>query len=229
MQPDRQSIVQSIVESALRAAADPEITQVLRSWDYYQPGTTAQPLMPILVVSVTDDEELGIGFGLYRCSASVSLVMDWAPSIRDHADRIRGSVRATMRALQHVSAYGVTIDATRELTCSEPEVVSPQGDVVLQQTLSFAVWFEAQTTAPAVIDPEIYLVARDPETGVTYTTRQAADPRRITRWVPSATGVVFSHGFGAWDDRAALAYSSPVQPLSTEIPPIVNNPSASAS
>ena len=229
MQPDRQSVVQSIVESALRAAADPQVTQVLRSWDYYDPGTSAQPLMPLLVVSVTDDEELGIGFGLYRCSAAVSLVMDWAPAIRDQADRIRESVRATMRALQHASAYGVTIDAVRELSCTQPEVVSPQGDVVLQQTLSFALWFEAPDPSPAFIDAEVYLVARDPETGVTYTTTQAADPRRIARWAPLGTGLRVSYGFGAWADRATLSYSSPVQPLSTEIPPLTNNPSASAS
>lgn len=226
---DRQSIVQSLIEGALRAAADPSVTTILRDWDYYQPGTTAQPLAPFLVVGAIDDVPYGIGIGLYRCTAQVMIAVADSPSIRDDFDRIRASVRSVMASLRGVTAGDVLLSGSLEQSCTQPDTITEKGDVIFAQTVTFRVWFEAPPTAPAVVDPEIYLVARDPETGVTYTTRQAADPRRITRWIPSATGVVFSHGFGAWDDRAALAYSSPVQPLSTEIPPIVNNPSASAS
>ena len=53
MTTDRQTILQALIEGALRAAADPAVTAVLRSWDYYDHGTYVQPLMPMLVVGIT--------------------------------------------------------------------------------------------------------------------------------------------------------------------------------
>ena len=217
MTNDRQSILQALVEGALRAAADPSVTAVLRSWDWYEPRTASQPLMPFLVVSVTDDEELAIDAGLYMAQVSVSPVVDWAPSVRDAFDSIRGSVRSVMHALPGLSAAGLTIDGVRETSCSEPEIVSSQGDVMSMQIISFSVWFSAPVTPDAVIAPDLYLVDRA-EDGCTYTTTQAADPRRIARW---SGQLAVSYGFGAWADRASLQYTAPVTPLSTSVPPTV--------
>jgi hypothetical protein len=219
-QLDRQSVVQSLVEGALRAAADTSVTAVLRSWDWYDEGTSAQPLMPFLVVAVTDDRPLGIGIPLYTATCQVTLVVDWAPGVRDQFDRIRASVRSVMASLPGLSAAGSTIDGCLESTCSEPSVLEPQGDVVLTQTVVFTLWFSAPLTPPAVVDPEIYLAAFDPATGFTYTTTQSSDPRRITRWGHTPAGVLeLAQGFGAWADRASIAYTAPVTPVSTQIPP----------
>lgn len=211
---DRQTILQSMIEGALRAAADPSVTGVFRSWDFYDSGTDVQKNLPILVVAVTDDEELGPDFGLFRASCSISVVAHWAEQVRDSFDRIRGSVRSAMHALPLLSAYGVTIDGVREISCTEPDVVTPQGDVTMSQTLSFQLWFSAPVTPDAILDQTVYLADRDPETGIVYTTCQAQDPRRIDRWIPGAVACC-SQGFGAWSDRKTLTYSSPVQPLST--------------
>lgn len=229
--PDRQSILQAIIEGALRAAADPAVTAVLRSWDYYDPGTSVQPLMPLLIVSVTSDRDLGIDLGLYTASAQISLICDWSPGIRDMYDRIRSSVRSAMHALTGASVSGLMIDGIQEISCTEPEMIDPDGDTVFGQTLSYNLWFEAPVTEDAIIDQEIYLVARDPETGCLYTTVQADDPRRITRWacagaepgtaaVEGLPSVRVSYAYGAWADRASLNYSDPVTPLSTSIPQI---------
>lgn len=215
---DRQNLLQSMIEGALCAAADPSVTAVLRAWDYFEPGTSAQPLMPFLSVSVIDDKELGIGFGLYRASVQVSLVVHWAESVRDTLSRIRASVRSVMHALPGLAAGGLRIDGVLETSCTEPEVIEPKGDVVLVQILVHSVWCTAPVTPDAVLDPEIYVVDHDPVTGYTYTATQAADPRRITRWSQPGAVQTVSYGFGAWADRASLAYSAPVQPLSTSIP-----------
>ena len=227
---DRQSVVQTLVESALRAAADPEITSVLRTWDSYDEDTSSQPLMPFLVVGVSDDIPLGIGWGLYRATLTVTLVVNWAPAIRDQFDRIRASVRSAVEALRGVMANCVLISGTREISCTEPEIISPQGDVVTSQILTYTVWFESPTPEPAVIDPEIYLAAYDEATHTTYTTCQAQDPRRIARWVGPLSSLQVSYAFGSWAERASLEYSAPVPPLSTQIPPVLPiNPSAGAS
>lgn len=218
--PDRQSILQAIIEGALRAAADPAVTAVLRSWDYYDPGTSVQPLMPLLIVSVTSDRDLGIDLGLYTASAQISLICDWSPGIRDMYDRVRSSVRSTMHALTGAAVSGLMIDGIQEISCTEPEMIDPDGDTVFGQTLSYNLWFEAPVTEDAIIDQEIYLVARDLETGYLYTTVQADDPRRITRWADGENPARVSYGYGAWADRASLAYSDPVSPLSTSIPPL---------
>lgn len=218
--PDRQSIAQSLIEGALRAAADPSVTNVLRTWDYYEDGSSVQALLPLLVVSVTNDVPYGIGIGLYRASCSVMIVADWAEGVRDTFDRIRDSVRSVMESIRGLAAYGVFLSGARETSCTEPDFVQETGDVVLSQILTFQVWFEAPAIPSAVVDPEIYLVDRDPETGTTYTTTQAQDPRRITRWTHTAAVVRFSHAYGAWADRATLEYTSPVTPLSTTPPPV---------
>lgn len=217
---DRQSILQSIIEGALRAAADPAVTAVLRTWDYYDTGTSAQPLMPFLVVGVTDDAPLGIGFGLYRASVSVTLVVHWAESARDQFDRIRGSVRAVIESLRGLESGGVHISGVREVSCTEPEIISPQGDVVLTQVLIFSAWFEAPVPGPAVLDPTPFMVDRRAD-GTTYITCSAVDPRRITRITQSGSVSLVAHGFGAWDSRESLVYSASVPPLSTQIPPTV--------
>lgn len=227
---DRQSITQSLVESALRAAAAPVVTGVFRHFDYYEDGSSVQQLLPILVVSVTNDVPYGIGIGLYRASCSVTIVADWAPDVRDVFDRVRASVRSVMGSLRGLAAYGVFLSAAREISCTEPDFVNETGDVVLAQDLSFQVWFEGPTAPPAILDPVPYLIDRDPATGATYVTCQAQDPRRIDRWTPSGNTLTLAHGFGAWADRATLEYTAPVQPLSTAPPPPINsNPSASAS
>ena len=215
---DRQSIAQSLVESALRAAADPAVTGVFRSWDFYEDGSSVQELLPILVVSVTNDVPYGIGIGLYRASCSVTIVSDWAPGVRDVFDCVRASVRSVMASLRGLAAYGVILSGAREISCTEPDFVNETGDVVLAQILSFQLWFEGPTAPTAVLDPVLYLIDRDPETGATYVTCQAQDPRRIDRWTPSGDTLMLAHGFGAWADRASLEYTAPVTPLSTTPP-----------
>lgn len=224
---DRQSIVYSLIESALRAAADPSVTTVLRDWDYYPPGDSAQPLAPFLVVGVTDDTPYGVGIGLYRCSVQIMIAVADSPGIRDDFDRILASVRSVMPSLAHISAYGVTISATLEQGCTQPAPLNESGDIVFAQTLTFRVWFEASQIPPAVLDPEIFLVDRDTDSGVTYLTRHAADPRRIERWTPGTTLVV-QYGYGAWSDKAELIYGPPLTPLSTTQPITVNPHAPSA-
>ena len=215
---DRQSIVYSIIEGALRAAADPSVTTVLRDWDYYAPGNTAQPLAPFLVVGLTDDIPYGIAIDLYRCSAQIMIAVADSPSIRDDFDRILASVRSVMASVAHVSAYGVTISGVLEQGCTQPAPITESGDVVYAQTVSFRLWFEAPAIPLAVLDQTPYLIERDPATGVTYTTCQAQDPRRIARWTPSVSTLQVRYNYGAWDDKAELVYSSPVTPLSTTPP-----------
>lgn len=215
---DRQSIAQSLVEGALRAAADPAVTNVLRHWDYYEDDSSVQALLPILVIGVTNDVPYGIGIGLYRASVSVMIVADWSQGVRDTFDRIRGSVRSVMASLRGLRAYGVILSEAREVSCTEPDFVNDTGDVVLAQTLSFQLWFEAPYPPPAVTDPQVYLVSRDPVTGAIYTTTQAQDPRRIARWLPAGSSLSAGYGFGSWSDRASLEYTSPVTPLTTTPP-----------
>lgn len=229
MIPDRQSIIQSLIEGSLRAAADQSVTTVLRAWDYYSPGTTSQPLMPFLVVGLTDDEEIVHDGTLWSATCSILIVAHWAESVRDTLDVIRSSVRGIMHALPGIHAGGYIMDGVREVSCSEPDIMSPQGDVVLVQQLMYTVWYSGPATPDIPADQEIYLAARDPETGFLYTTSQSADPRRITRWACAGaeplSSVRVSYGYGAWADRADLHYSDPVNPLST----IPTAPSASVS
>ena len=125
-----------------------------------------------------------------------------------------------MHALTGAAVSGLMIDGIQEISCTEPEMIDPDGDTVFGQTLSYNLWFEAPVTEDAIIDQEIYLVSRDQETGYLYTTVQADDPRRITRWADAESPVRVSYAYGAWADRASLEYSDPVTPLSTSIPPI---------
>jgi hypothetical protein len=215
MIPDRQSIIQSMIEGSLRAAADQSVTTVIRAWDYYSPGTTSQPLMPFLVVGLTDDEEIVHDGTLWSATCSIMIVAHWAESVRDTLDVIRVSVRGIMHDLPGVNLGGYCFDGVREVSCSEPDIVSPQGDVVLVQQLMYTVWYTAPVTQDIPADQEIYLAARDPETGYLYTTAQSADPRRITRWDDGGSTVRVSYAHGAWADRASLNYSDPVNPLST--------------
>lgn len=215
---DRQALVQGMIESALRAAADPSVTAVLRSWDFYDDDSNVQQLLPVLIVSLANDEELGIGFGLYRASCSVSIVVDWASQIRDAFDRIRASVRSVMDSLPGLRIGLTHIDGVRELSCTEPDIVEDKGDVTAVQTLTYSVWFESPRPDPAVLDPTPYLIDRRPD-GTTYVTTQAVDPRRIDRYAPSgATTLVYSQGYGAWSERDTLDYTAPVTPLSTSLP-----------
>lgn len=218
MLDDRQMIALGLIEGALRAAADPSVTTVLRDWDWFGPGDTAQPLCPFLVVGMIDDTPYGIGLGLYRAQVQIMLNVVSSPSIRQDFDRIRGSVRAVMASLRGLNAAGVILSGALETACSQPSNINDSGDVVFSQVLTYTVWFEAPPPPEVITAPDIYLVAYDPETGVTYTTTQTEDPRRITAWRRTQTGVLVCYAFGAWADRASLTYSSPVQPLSTSIP-----------
>ena len=220
---DRQSVVQSLFESALRAAADPSITCVLRDWDYYKPGKSAQPLTPFLVVSMTDDTPYGVGIDLYRATYQVKICVTESPSVRNDFDRIRASVRSVMTSAVGLAAYGVHIDGVLEQSCTQPTVITESGDVVFDQTLTYRIWFEAPSVPPAVVDPEIHLASRDPETGILYTTTQASDPRRIERWSPGPGTTTLSQGYGDWADRASLNYTAPIVPLSTELPPVIQS------
>lgn len=215
MSPDRQSIIQSLIEGSLRAASDQSVTTVLRAWDYYSPGTAAQLLMPFLIVGITDDEEIVHDGTLWSATCSIMIVAHWAESVRDVLDVIRASVRGIMHDLPGVNLGGYCFDGVREVSCSEPDIISPQGDVVLVQQLMYTVWYTAPVTQDIPADQEIYLAARDPETGYLYTTVQSDDPRRITRWNDGGSTVRVSYGYGAWADRAALNYSDPVNPLTT--------------
>lgn len=215
---DRQSIVQALIEGALRAGADPSVTTVLRGWDYYKPGTSAQPLAPFLVVGVTDDVPYGIGIPLYRCAVNIMICVSESPSIRDTLSRIRGSVRSVMASVKGLGVPGFHIDGVIETACTEPDRITESGDLIDAQTLTFNLWFEAPPTPPAILDPEIFLVDQS-EPGVTYVTRQAQDPRRIERWIGPVNALQVAYAFGAWSDRATLKYSAPITPLSTEIPP----------
>lgn len=221
MSYDRQSLAQSLIEGALRAAADPSVTAVLRDWDWYGPGDDAQPLCPFLAVGMSDDTPYGIGIGLYRSQVQVMINVVSSPSIRDDFDRIRASVRSVMASLRGLTAADVLLSNALETGCTEPTNINESGDVVYSQILTFTVWFEALPPRQVVTDPEIYLVAYDPDTGITYTTTQTEDPRRITAWRRTPSGVMVCYASGAWDDRANLTYSAPVQPLSTNIPPVV--------
>lgn len=223
---DRQSVVQALVEDALRAAADPSVTTVLRDWDYYEPGTSEQPLAPFLVVGFTDDIPYGIGIGLYRCFAQIMIAVADSPSVREDFDRIRASVRSVMASLAYLSAYGLTISGVLEQGCTQPAPITESGDIILAQILTWRMWFEAPEPPLAILDPIPYLVERDPATGATYLTCQEQDPRRIDRYLPAGSTLLFSQGFGAWEERATLAYTSPVQPLSTQLPPQADTPSA---
>jgi hypothetical protein len=230
MLDDRQMIALGLIEGALRAASDPSVTTVLRDWDWYGPGDTAQPLCPFLNVGMIDDTPYGIGLGLYRAQVQIMISVVSSPSIRADFDRIRASVRAVMASLRGLAAGGVFLSGAIETGCTQPADINASGDVVYAQVLTYTVWFEAPPPPQVVTDPDIYLVAYDPETGVTYTTTQAQDPRRIAAWRPTPTGVLVCYAFGDWADRASLTYSVPVQPLSTQTPPAVpaaaenNNP-----
>lgn len=218
MQYDRQSLAQSLVEGALRAAADPSVTAVLRDWDWYGPGDTAQPLCPFLAVSLTDDTPYGIGIGLYRAQLQVMICVVSSPSIRDDFDRIRASVRSVMASLRGLAAAGVVLANALETSCSAPANLNDSGDVVYAQPIGFTLWYEAPAPSQVDTDPEIYIADRDPESGVTYTTTQAADPRRIDRWSRIGGIPTVAHGYGAWADRASLNYTAPVTPPETALP-----------
>ena len=222
MQLDRQSVAQSMIEGALRAAADPSVTAVLRDWDWYAPGDTAQPLCPFLCVSMADDTPYGIGLGLYRAQVQVMINVVSSPSIRADFDRIRGSVRSVMESLRGLNAAGVLLSGALETACTQPDPVNDSGDIVYTQIVTWTVWFQSAPPPQVVTDPDIYLVAYDPETRITYTTVQAADPRRITAWRPTPSGVLVCYAFGDWADRASLTYSAPVPPLTTHLPPSVS-------
>ena len=215
---DRDELLSSIAESALRAASDPSVTAVLRGYDYFEPGDTAQPLLPFLSVSVSDAEELVHGGGLWSALLTVTCCIHWSASVRDTLASIRSSVRSVMYALKGTSYGGMSLDGVREQSCRTPDFTQTTGDVVLTQVLTYRVWFEYPPVPPAVLDRVPYLIAHDPASGATYVTTQAQDPRRIERWLPGPGTLSLSYAFGAWQDRASLAYSSPVTPLSTSVP-----------
>lgn len=229
MNNDVSALLSALVESVLLAQADPHVTAVLRSWDWYAPGDKAQVLAPFLGVSVTDATEIVPDGTLWTAVVSIDLVVNWAPAIREVLADIRGSVRSAMHGLPGRSAGDLTVDGMIEQSSSEPTAVNETGDKSFMQTLLYRCWF----TAPAIFSdpvlPEPYLVDQaDPET--LYLTYGTADPRRIQKWIsPPGEPMAVYYGLGNWDERASLNYSPPLPPLSTSISRNLNiTPSASA-
>jgi hypothetical protein len=136
-------------------------------------------------------------------------------NVRDIFARVLASVRSVMATVRRLSYGGVLLCGCQEISCTQPDRLNDSGDIILAQILTYRLFFEAPLPPPATLDPVPYLVDRDPETGVTYVTCQADDPRRIDRWTPSGSTLMLEHGFGAWTDRVSLVYTSPVEPLST--------------
>ena len=230
MNNDVSDLLSALVESVLLAQADPRVTAVLRSWDWYAPGDKAQVLAPFLGVSVTDAVEIVPDGTLWTALVSIDLVVNWAPAIREVLADIRGSVRSAMHGLPGRSAGDLTVDGVIEQSSSEPTAVNETGDKTFMQTIQYRCWF----TAPAIFSdpvlPEPYLTDQaDAQT--LYLTYGTADPRRIQKWIsPPGEPVTVSYGLGNWADRASLNYSPPLPPLSTSISRNLNiNQSASAS
>ena len=230
MNNDVSDLLSALVESVLLAQADPRVTAVLRSWDWYAPGDKAQVLAPFLGVSVTDAVEIVPDGTLWTALVSIDLVVNWAPAIREVLADVRGSVRSAMHGLPGRSAGDLTVDGVIEQSSSEPTAVNETGDKTFMQTIQYRCWF----TAPAIFSdpvlPEPYLTDQaDAQT--LYLTYGTADPRRIQKWIsPPGEPVTVSYGLGNWADRASLNYSPPLPPLSTSISRNLNiNQSASAS
>ena len=229
MNNDVSSLLSALVESVLLAQADPRVTAVLRSWDWYAPGDKAQVLAPFLGVSVTDATEIVPDGTLWTAVVSIDVIVNWAPAIREVLADIRGSVRSAMHGLPGRSAGDLTVDGMIEQSSSEPTAVNETGDKTFMQTLQYRCWF----TAPAIISdpalPEPYLVDQA-DANTLYLTYGAADPRRIQKWTtPTGAPLTLCYGLGNWDDRASLNYSPPLPPLSTSISRNLNiNPGALA-
>lgn len=222
---DRDELLSSIVESALRAAADDSVTAVLRGYDYFAPGDTAQVLLPFLSVSVSDAEELTHDGGLWSATVTVTACAHWAEDVRSTLSALRDGVRRVMHALQGTAFLGMSIDGVREQSCRTPDFAQTTGDVTLTQVLVYRVWFEYPPVPSAVLDQEPYLVDVQPD--AIYMTRSAQDPRRIERFRRSP--YVAEAAFGAWADRATLVYRAPLPPLSTASSLNLHQPPADAS
>jgi len=229
MNNDVSSLLSALVESVLLAQADPRVTAVLRSWDWYAPGDKAQALAPFLGVSVTDAVEIVPDGTLWTAVVSIDLIVNWAPAIREVLADVRASVRSALHGLPGRSAGDLTVDGAIEQSSSDPTAVAETGDKTFMQTLTYRVWF----TAPAIFSdpvlPEPYLVDQA-DAYTMYLTYGTADPRRIQKWIlPPGEPVTVSYGLGNWDDRASINYSPPLPPLSTSISRNLNiNPGALA-
>ena len=229
MNNDVSALLSALVESVLLAQADPRVTAVLRSWDWYAPGDKAQVLAPFLGVSVTDATEIVPDGTLWTAVVSIDLIVNWAPAIREVLADIRSSVRSAMHGLPGRSAGDLTVDGMIEQSSSEPTAVTETGDKTSMQTIQYRCWF----TAPAIFSdpvlPEPYLIDQA-DANTLYLTYGTDDPRRIQKWsTPTGEPVTVSYGLGAWDDRANLNYSPPLPPLSTSISRNLNiNPGALA-
>lgn len=244
MNNDVSSLLSALVESVLLAQADPRVTAVLRSWDWYAPGDKAQVLAPFLGVSVTDAVEIVPDSTLWTAVVSIDVIVNWAPAIREVLADIRGSVRSAMHGLPGRSAGDLTVDGMIEQSSSEPTAVNETGDKTFMQTIQYRCWF----TAPAIFSdpvlPEPFLVDQA-DANTLYLTYSATDPRRIQKWttrglaeqstaevetlVSPGGSLAVCYGLGAWADRASLNYSPPLPPLSTSISRNLNiNSSANA-
>jgi len=229
MNNDVSALLSALVESVLLAQADPRVTAVLRSWDWYAPGDKAQVLAPFLVVSVTDAVEIVPDGTLWTAVVSIDLIVNWAPAIREVLADVRASVRSALHGLPGRSVGDLTVDGAIEQSSSDPTAITETGDKTFAQTLQYRVWF----TAPAIFSdpvlPEPYLVDQA-DASTLYLTYGTADPRRIQKWIsPPGEPLAVCYGLGAWADRASLNYSPPLPPLSTSITRNLNiTPSASA-
>ncbi|MBO7088598.1 MAG: hypothetical protein J6W70_01725, partial [Lentisphaeria bacterium] len=119
MNNDVSALLSALVESVLLAHADPRVTAVLRSWDWYAPGDKAQALAPFIGVSVTDAVEIVPDGTLWTAVVSVDLIVNWAPSIREVFADVRASVRSAMHGLPGRSAGDLTVDGVIEQSSSE--------------------------------------------------------------------------------------------------------------
>lgn len=229
MNNDVSALLSALVESVLLAQADPRVTAVLRSWDWYAPGDKAQALAPFIGVSVTDAVEIVPDGTLWTAVVSIDLIVNWAPSIREVLADVRASVRSAMHGLPGRSAGDLTVDGVIEQSGSEPAAVNETGDKTFMQTLTYRVWFSAPAIFSDPILPEPFLVDQA-DANTLYLTYGAADPRRIQKWSsPPGGSLAVCYGLGNWNDRASLSYSPPLPPLSTSISRNLNiNPGALA-
>lgn len=230
MNNDVSALLSALVESVLLAQADPRVTAVLRSWDWYAPGDKAQALAPFIGVSVTDAVEIVPDGTLWTAVVSVDLIVNWAPSIREVFADVRASVRSAMHGLPGRSAGDLTVDGVIEQSSSEPTAVNETGDKTFMQTLTYRVWFSAPAIFSDPVLPEPFLVDQA-DANTLYLTYGTTDPRRIQKWFsPPGEPLTVCYGLGNWDDRASLNYSPPLPPLSTSITRNLNittTPSAS--
>ena len=210
---DRTELLSILIESALRAGADESVTGVFRSTDYYEEGSSVQKLLPVLIVGVSDAEELVHDGTLYSAPVQITLAVHWQADVRARLAAIRESVRGVMHTLPGLAIDGLTVDGVLETSERAPTFPETAGDVTVAQALLFRVFLSAPVVMDAVLDPLVYLIDRRDH--VTYLARSASDPRRIERIRDLGSSTVIDYSYGSWAARDTLEYHIPLPPLST--------------